>query len=145
MPRRSGARERASGGLVYSFAGTTTHYERELESSLIPWDATRATEAESPATPMYAVPQYLYDVAGLTVPTRVWGVVDLWAAAQNGDCALALENWPDVVASTSERYYVGRLATDLPEPERLDPVWNRYVMLKWGFVLPSTSSTATRA
>lgn len=145
VPKRSGAREKAAGGVVYTFAGSTTHYERELASDLIPWDATRATEAESPATPFYPVPQYLHDVAGVSVATRVWGLVDVWAAAGNVDCALALESWQDVVASTSERFYVGRLSTDLPEPGRQDPLWSRYVTLPWGFVLPTSGQTGTRA
>lgn len=146
-PKRSGARERDAAGRVYTFAGTLTTWDREVTSELIPWGPTEAAEAECPATPMYPISQYRESL-GATSTSRVWSLLDVWTSAQNAGasigCALAL-NWQDVRASTSERYDVGSLASDLLEPTRLDEKWQRYVSAKWGFVLPSSGQTGTRA
>jgi len=146
-PRRSGARERDAAGRVYSFAGTLTTWDREVTSDLIPWGPTEAAEAECPATPMYPLSQYR-EVLGVTSTSRVWSLLDVWTSAQNAGasigCALAL-NWQTVRASTSERYDIGSLASDILDPTRLDERWQRYVSAKWGFVLPASGQTGTRA
>lgn len=148
IPRRSGARERTAGGVVYSFAGTSTTYDRELSADLIPWGPTEATEAESPATPMYPLPQYRESLGSTSVAARVWSLLDVWVAAENAGatigCALTL-TWQTARASTTERFDVGSLASDLLEPMRQDERWQRYVSARWSFVLPSSGQTGTRA
>lgn len=147
QPRRSGARERTAGGVVYSFAGTLTTWDRELTADLIPWGPVEASEAECPATPIYPLDEYR-EFLGRTSTGRVWSLLDVWAAAQNAGatlgCAMTL-TWSTAIASTTERYDVGSLATDVLEPTRIDERWSRYVSAKVGFVLPSTSQTGTRA
>lgn len=146
-PRRSGARERTAGGVMYSFAGTLTSYDRELAASLIPWGPTEATEAECPATPFYPLAQYR-EALGVTSTARVWGLLDVWTAAQNAGasigCALST-TWQTARTSTTERYDVGSLASDLLEPTRQDERWARYLSTRFGFVLPTSSQTGTRA
>lgn len=146
-PVRSGARERTAGGPVYSFAGTLTTYDRELSTELIPWGPTEAIEAESPATPLYPLPQYR-ETLGDTSTGRVWSLLDVLVAAQNAGatigCALTL-SWQTARTSTTERYDVGSLASDVVEPERQDQRWQRYVSAKIGFVLPASGQTGTRA
>jgi len=146
-PSRSGARERTAGGVTYSFAGTLTSYDRELAADLIPWGPTEATEAECPATPFYPLPQYR-EALGDTSTARVWGLLDVWTAAQNAGasigCALTL-TWPTARTSTTERYDVGSLAEDLLEPQRQDERWQRYLSTRWSFVLPTSGQTGTRA
>ncbi len=143
-PRRSGARERDAGGRVFTFAGSLTSYDREITSTLIPWSPERAAEAQSPASPMYPTEQYL-EAVGATSTGRAWGLVDLWTAAGNATCALALGDWQEQRGSTTARYIVGQLATDLPNPERQDERWHRYVNLRWVFVRPTANATGTRA
>jgi len=146
-PRRSGARERTAGGVTYSFAGTLTSYDRELMASLIPWGPTEATEAECPATPFYPLSQYRESL-GVTSTARVWGLLDVWVAAQNAGasigCALST-TWQTARASTTERYDVGSLASDILEPTRQDPRWQRYLSTTWEFILPTSGQTGTRA
>lgn len=148
QPRRSGARERTAGGVVYSFAGTSTTYDRELSADLIPWGPTEATEAESPATPMYPLLQYREALGDTSVGARVWSLLDVWTAGQNAGasigCALTL-TWQTARASTTERFDVGSLASDLLEPTRQDERWQRYVSARWSFVLPASGQTGTRA
>lgn len=146
-PSRSGAAERTAGGVVYSFAGTLASYDRELMASLIPWGPTEATEAECPATPFYPLPQYR-EALGVTSTARVWGLLDVWTAAQNAGasigCALST-TWQTARASTTERYDVGSLAADVLEPTRQDERWARYLSTRFSFVLPTSSQTGTRA
>ena len=146
-PSRSGARERTAGGVVYSFAGTLASYDREFAADLIPWGPTEAAEAECPATPFYPPPQYR-EALGDTSTARVWGLLDVWTAAQNAGasigCALTL-TWPTARTSTTERYDVGSLAEDLLEPQRQDERWQRYLSTRWSFVLPTSGQTGTRA
>ena len=144
---RSGARERTAGGVVYSFAGALATWDRELTAELVPWGPTEASEAGSPATPMYPLPQYR-EALGSTATARAWGLADVWTAAQNAGatigCALTT-TWQTARTSTTERYDVGSLAGDLVEPERHDARWPRYVKTRVAFVLPSTGQTGTRA
>lgn len=146
-PSRSGAVERTAGGVVYSFAGTLASYDRELMASLIPWGPTEATEAECPATPFYPLPQYR-EALGVTSTARVWGLLDVWTAAQNAGasigCALST-TWQTARASTTERYDVGSLAADVLEPTRQDERWARYLSTRFSFVLPTSGQTGTRA
>lgn len=146
-PRRSGARERTAGGVVYSFAGTLASYDREFAADLIPWGPTEAAEAECPATPFYPLAQYR-EALGDTSTSRAWGLLDVWTAAQNAGasigCALTL-TWPTARTSTTERYDVGSLAADLLEPQRQDERWQRYLSTRFGMVLPTSGQTGTRA
>lgn len=146
-PMRSGALERTAGGVTYSFSGTLTSYDRELAADLIPWGPTEAAEAESPATPMYPLPQYR-EALGVTSTARAWSLLDIWVAAQNAGasigCALTT-TWQTAVSSTTERYDVGSLASDLLEPTRQDERWQRYVSTRWIFALPTSGQTGTRA
>ena len=146
-PLRSGASERTAGGVVYSFAGTLTSYDRELAADLIPWGPTEATEAECPATPFYPLPQYR-EALGVTSTARVWGLLDVWVAAQNAGasigCALST-TWQTARTSTTERYDVGSLAADVLEPQRQDERWARYLSTQFSFVLPTSGQTGTRA
>lgn len=146
-PKRSGARERTAGGVSYSFAGTLTSYDREFTAALIPWGPTEASEAECPATPMYPLPQYR-EALGVTSTARVWGLLDVWVAAQNAGasigCALST-TWQTARTSTTERYDLGSLASDLLEPMRQDPRWQRYLSTMWEFILPTSGQTGTRS
>lgn len=145
-PRRSGARERTAGGVVNSFAGTLTSYDRELTAEVVPWDPSVVTAESLTTTPFYPSPEYLGDVAGIGTATRVWGLVDVWAAAQNGACALAIGDWQTQRTSTTARYFLGYLANDVPENvNRQDEKWQAFLTLGFGFVLPTTGATGTRA
>lgn len=146
-PRRSGARERTAGGVTYSFSGALTTWDRELTADLVPWSPVEALEAESPATPMYPLPQHR-EALGVTSTARAWSLCDVWTSGQNAGasigCAMTL-SWSTVIASTTERFDVGSLASDLLAPTRRDERWSRYVSAVIGFVLPASAQTETRA
>lgn len=145
-PRRSGARERAAGGEVYTFAGTLTLYDRELTADMVPWDPALCSAEGIAATPFWPAAEYMGDVAGTSTAARAWGLVDVWAAAQNCLCALAIGDWQTQRSSTTDRYWTGYLASDVPEDvSRQDERWQAFLTLKWSFVLPTTGASATRA
>lgn len=146
-PVRHGAIERTAGGSVYALAGTLTTWDRDLRAELVPWGPAEATEAGTPATPFYPLAPYREHL-GETSADRVWGLCDVWVAAQNasarGGCALTL-SWQSVKASTSETFDVGALAAPTLEPERQDERWQRWINTRFSFVLPASGQTGTRA
>lgn len=145
-PRRSGARERTTAGAVYTFAGTLTSYDRELTAEMVPWDPATCSAEGIAATPYYPPPEHLGDVAGTGTAARAWGLVDVWAAASNNLVALALGDWQAQRVSTTDRYWIGCLASDLPDQvSRQDDRWAVFLTVKFTLVLGTADQTGTRA
>jgi hypothetical protein len=145
-PSTPGGVERTAGGVVYSLTGSGTSYDADLDVDFIPLTPTVATEVSSPATPLYPADAYLSDLGGMSTATRAWSLLDVLAAARNGQCALT-QSWSTVIASTTERYaapYLQAGGLDIA-PEHRDDRWPRYGKARVGLTLPVTGSTETRA
>ena len=89
---------------------------------------------------------YIGDLAGTGV-TRPWSVLDVLQAARNVDCGLALGNFQAVRTSTTEPFYVCRVAPGSilsPEITRQNDRWPVYVGHKLGVVLPTSGYSDDR-
>lgn len=147
QPRTPGGVERTAGGVVYSFSGSGTAYDRDLTVEFVPWTPTVVTEVGSPGTPAYPDDAYLSDLAGVGTSTRAWSLLDVLTAARNRQCSIAIGTWQTVVSSTSERYHLPYLMPDGLDAElsRMDDRWPKYMSTRLSLVLPTSSATATRA
>lgn len=142
--RQDGAEEETS-DRVYSFGGDNVSYKRQLTYDRIPWDPTRASEVQCPATPYLPLSQYMNSIGQLGT-ARQWSMLDVWWWARNAQCALTIGDWQVLRTSTTTRYFIGTLAGVLaPQVERMDAKLPRWLKHTMGFVLPTAGSTETRA
>lgn len=142
--RQDGAEEETS-NQVYSFGGNNVSYKRQITHDRIPWDPTRASEVQCPATPYLPVVEYMEHVGELGT-ARAWSMMDVWFWARNAQCALTLGDWQALRTSTSVRYFLGTISGLLAPPmERMDAKLPRWLKHTMGFVLPTTGSSETRA
>lgn len=145
QPQQDGATELTAGGVVYSFGGSNTSYQREIQTEKIPWNPTRAAEAECPATPWEPDMGYQHAL-GSSATNRPWSILDVLVGARNAVCGVTLGDFQDLRSSTSTRYYLGQVVSILsPKPEREDAKWPRFLKHKMSLVLPAGVNTATRA
>lgn len=145
MPRQDGGAEVDAGGVVYSFGGSNTSYARELQLEKIPWNPTRATEAECPATPWEPDMGYGHLLGNIST-NRPWSILDVLVWARNAVCGITLGDFQTLRNSTSTLFYLGQISTILsPKPEREDVKWTRYLKHRMGLVLPAGVHTGTRA
>lgn len=145
-PMQSGGFEVTAGGGVYGFAGTRTAYRRDLTCEFIPWDEAVRSARGDEVSSMWPDLAYIGDLAGTGV-TRPWSVLDVLQAARNVDCGLALGNFQAVRTSTTEPFYVCRVAPGSllsPEITRQNDRWPVYVGHKLGVVLPTTGYSDDR-
>lgn len=145
-PMQSGGFEVTAGGGVYGFAGTRTAYRRDLTCEFIPWDEAVRSARGDEVSSMWPNLAYIGDLAGTGV-TRPWSLLDVLQAARNVDCGLALGNFQTVRTSTSEPFYVCRVAPGSilsPEITRQSDRWPVYVGHKLGVVLPTTGYSDDR-
>lgn len=145
-PMQSGGFEVTAGGGVYGFAGTRTAYRRDLTCEFIPWDETVRSARGDEVSSMWPNLAYVGDLAGTGV-TRPWSLLDVLQAARNVDCGLALGNFQTVRTSTSEPFYVCRVAPGSilsPEITRQNDRWPVYVGHKLGVVLPTSGYSDDR-
>lgn len=145
-PMQSGGFEVTAGGGVYGFAGTRTAYRRDLTCEFIPWDEAVRSARGDEVSSMWPDLAYIGDLAGTGV-TRPWSLLDVLQAARNVDCGLALGNFQTVLTSTSEPFYVCRVAPGSilsPEITRQNDRWPVYVGHKLGVVLPTTGYSDDR-
>lgn len=145
-PMQSGGFEVTAGGGVYGFAGTRTAYRRDLTCEFIPWDEAVRSARGDEVSSMWPNLAYVGDLAGTGV-TRPWSLLDVLQAARNVDCGLALGNFQTVLTSTSEPFYVCRVAPGSilsPEITRQNDRWPVYVGHKLGVVLPTTGYSDDR-
>lgn len=145
-PMQSGGFEVTAGGGVYGFAGTRTAYRRDLTCEFIPWDEAVRSARGDEVSSMWPDLAYIGDLAGTGV-TRPWSVLDVLQAARNVDCGLALGNFQAVLTSTTEPFYVCRVAPGSllsPEITRQNDRWPVYVGHKLGVVLPTTGYSDDR-
>lgn len=143
--KRSGAIERTAGGVVYGFAGTLATEEREFTAEVVPWSPELCAQEGLYTTPARPSEAYSTDLAGTSTKARAWGLTDVWTAAQNGLCALAVGDWQTQRSSTSDRYFLGYVADTLPELTRADDRWQAFVTTKLRFVRPTSGASGTRA
>lgn len=145
-PMQSGGFEVTAGGGVYGFAGTRTAYRRDLTCEFIPWDEAVRSARGDEVSSMWPDLAYIGDLAGTGV-TRPWSVLDVLQAARNVDCGLALGNFQAVRTSTTEPFYVCRVAPGSilsPEITRQNDRWPVYVGHKLGVVLPTSGYSDDR-
>lgn len=145
-PMQSGGFEVTAGGSVFGFAGTRTAYRRDLTCEFIPWDEAVRSARGDEVSSMWPNLAYIGDLAGTGV-TRPWSLLDVLQAARNVDCGLALGNFQTVLTSTSEPFYVCRVAPGSilsPEITRQNDRWPVYVGHKLGVVLPTTGYSDDR-
>lgn len=145
-PMQSGGFEVTAGGSVFGFAGTRTAYRRDLTCEFIPWDEAVRSARGDEVSSMWPNLAYVGDLAGTGV-TRPWSLLDVLQAARNVDCGLALGNFQTVLTSTSEPFYVCRVAPGSilsPEITRQNDRWPVYVGHKLGVVLPTTGYSDDR-
>lgn len=145
-PMQSGGFEVTAGGGVYGFAGTRTAYRRDLTCEFIPWDEAVRSARGDEVSSMWPNLAYIADLAGTGV-TRPWSLLDVLQSARNVDCGLALGNFQTVRTSTSEPFYVCRVAPGSllsPEITRQNDRWPVYVGHKLGVVLPTTGYSDDR-
>jgi hypothetical protein len=143
--RTPGASERDEGGRVYSLAGSVSSYDADVRVELVPRDPTRATEAESPATPLLPDAQYRHQLGDTSVAARAWSLLDVAAASRNRLCAWCPLDLAGLLASTSTRYDLAYLSPLDFRAQRFDPVWERYVSASFRLTLPGEAHTGTRA
>lgn len=145
-PMQSGGFEVTAGGGVFGFAGTRTCYRRDLTCEFIPWDEAVRSARGDEVSSMWPNLAYIGDLAGTGV-TRPWSLLDVLQAARNVDCGLALGNFQTVRTSTSEPFYVCRVAPGSllsPEITRQSDRWPVYVGHKLGVVLPTAGYSDDR-
>jgi hypothetical protein len=147
QPVQSGGVEATAGGVVYSFAASSTSYTRSLDVQWQPTNPTYQVSCGCDATPMYPADAYLNSI-GVTTTARQWSVLDVLFASRNALCGVAIGTWRTLKTSTSDTLflaYVGAESLLGVKVEPFSPEWTPWQKWKLALVAPSAGMTTTRA
>lgn len=117
--------------------------EDSVALGFVPRDPTTRAEISAPQTALNPDGAYVSSLG--VVAAREWSVVDVLNACVGQPVAFAFGTWPDVAASTTDRYDLGAVRSEgiaTPRIERVRDGWDRYYRIT---IPVMRATTGTRA